>query len=486
MAGSRGEQRDRVADSKGNGNGQLMHPRPGVLIADDDPAARSLVARVLGDQYELEQASGVDEARQRLAQKEFRVALCGHLPDESGWALAGEILSHHPHTSVVFVTREDDLRLAQQAFELGAHGYLVRPYEPGQLLITLMNALKRRDLEIAQEQHQQALQQQLQAVIDHAPLRIYVKDRHLRFIAINHAASQASGREPEELIGHTVEEFMPPGSAEISRAGDRQVLEEGTAYEEEETLTISGSTRNLLTSKFPLLDDDGKVYAVCGISADVTAIKEAERLGKELVATQRRAITELRASRQESVERLARTVELRDPETGEHVQRMARISAFLGRALDMDESHINLLLAAAPMHDVGKIGIPDEILLKEGGLTAEERRVMETHTTIGHELLANSKSAVLRMGAIIALTHHEHWDGRGYPGGLRGEAIPIEGRVAAVADVFDALMSDRPYRPAKTEDEAIQIMKDGKGTHFDPVITSALFADLDQVLQLRN
>jgi PAS domain S-box-containing protein len=485
MPGSRGEQRDQLSVER-KGNGGPLRPRRGILIADDDPAARTIVARVLGAQYELEQASGVAEARKKLAQEEFGVALCGHLPDESGWTLAGEILSEHPHTSVVFVTSEDDLRLAQQAFEMGAHGYLVRPYEPGQLLITVMNALKRRELEIAQEQHQQAIQQQLQAVIDHAPLRIYVKDRHLRFIAINHAASEAIGRAPEELIGHSVGEFMPPASAEVSRAGDREVLEKGSAYEEEETLTISGETRTLLTSKFPLLDDDGTVYALCGISADITAIKDAERLGEELVATQRRAIAELRASRQESVERLARTVELRDPETGEHVQRMARISAFLGRAIGLDESHVNLLLAAAPMHDVGKIGIPDEILLKEGELTTEERRVMETHTTIGHELLANSKSVVLRMGATIALTHHEHWDGRGYPRGRMGDAIPIEGRIAAVADVFDALMSDRPYRPAKSQDEALQIMRDGKATHFDPTITSALFADLDEVLTLRN
>ncbi len=323
-------------------------------------------------------------------------------------------------------------------------------------------------------------------MIDNAPLRIVVKDRHRRFIAINRAANEPTGRSPEDLIGHTADEIMPPASAALALAGDLRVLEEGKVYEAEEELRIGDETRHFLTSKFPLLDEQGQVYAVCGISADLTDIKHSERLRDELVTTQRRAIEELRASRQESVERLARTVELRDTQTGKHVNRMARISAFLAREMGLDEARVDLLLVAAPMHDVGKIGIADEILLKPGALTAEERREMERHTTFGHELLGDSESVVLRMAATIALTHHEHWDGSGYPHGLAGEAIPLEGRIAAVGDVFDALLSDRPYRPAMSADEALSIVQNGRGTHFDPKIVDVLFEHLDEVLELRG
>jgi PAS domain S-box-containing protein len=473
-----------VVDEPGN---RLVDERPGILITDDDAAARSLVIDVLGPRNRYAEASGVAEARRRLGHEAFDVVICDVNPSgESGWELAEEILAGHPHTSVVFVTAEDDLRLAQQAFELGAHGYVVKPYRPAQLLLVVMNALKRRELEITQERHERMLRQQLQTVIDNAPLRIFVKDRDRRFIAINRAASDPTGRPPEELIGHTADEIMPPASAALALAGDLRVLEQGKVYEAEEELSIGGETRCLLTSKFPLLDEDGQVYAVCGISADVTEIKHSERVREGLVRTQRRAIAELRASRQESVERLARTVELRDTETGKHVNRMARISAFLGRQLGLDEARVDLLLVAAPMHDVGKIGIPDEILLKPGALTTEERREMETHTTVGHELLADSQSVELRMAASIALTHHEHWDGSGYPQGLAGEAIPIEGRIAAVGDVFDALLSDRPYRPAMSADEALAIVEKGKGTHFDPKIVEVLVEHLDEVLRLRR
>lgn len=461
--------------------------RTRILIIDHDSVARAVVVAVLGNQYECEEAAGVAEARIILSQSEFQLVLCAiHMPVESGWILAEEIFAGNTHTSIVFMTEEDDLELAQKAFELGVHGYLVKPYKRSQLLINVMNALKRRELEIAQANHQHALRQQLQTVIDNAPLRIYVKDRAYRFIAINRAASQDLGRTPEELIGHTVGEFLSPTEAARSRAGDSQVLSERGVHEAEETLTRGGKTRHMLTSKFPLVDDDGLVYAVCGISADVTASKDAQRLGEELVATQRRAIEELRASRQESIERLARTVELRDTETGEHVNRMARIAAFLGQTLGLDDEHVDELLVAAPMHDVGKIGIADEVILKPGPLNAEERSDMERHTTIGHDLLVDSDSEVLQTAARIALTHHERWDGGGYPRGLEAEAIPLEGRIAAVADVFDALLSDRPYRAAMSLDETVGIMAKGAGRHFDPAVTEALLEHLDEVLQLRS
>lgn len=154
--------------------------------------------------------------------------------------------------------------------------------------------------------------------------------------------------------------------------------------------------------------------------------------------------------------------------------------------MGLDPGRVDLLRNAALMHDAGKIGTPDAILRKPGPLTAEERSVMEHHTITGYEILADSKSDLLRLAATIALTHHERFDGSGYPNGLVGEAIPIEGRVTAVADVFDALLSDRAYRPALPVSEAVALLAEGRGTQFDPEILDRLLDHLDEALAIRE
>ncbi len=193
-----------------------------------------------------------------------------------------------------------------------------------------------------------------------------------------------------------------------------------------------------------------------------------------------------RQAEQETVECLAKAIELHDPETGRHVKRMGRLAAFLGDRLGLDRERVLLLRAAAPMHDVGKIATPEDILQKRGPLTPEERLRMECHTTIGHQILAGSDSDLLRMGATVALTHHERWDGNGYPQGLSGEEIPLEGRIVGVVDVFDALLSDRCYWPAMSVDAAVATIREGGGTQFDPMVVGALLDHLEEALALRG
>jgi putative two-component system response regulator len=287
------------------------------------------------------------------------------------------------------------------------------------------------------------------------------------------------------LIGKTAAAIMPAPSVEQSALGDRAILEGAPSYEGKETIVIGGRERAVLTIKFPLLDDEGRVVAVCGMSPDITAQAEADRLRDELEESQRAAIRELHDSRLETVERLVRALVLHDPNTGAHVGRMAVIAAVLAQRYGLDNARVELLQTAALMHDVGKIGIQGELLRKPGKLTAAERAEMERHTVIGHELLAESDNELLKLAATIALTHHEHFDGRGYPHGLSGEQIPIEGRLVAVADVFDALLSDRSYRPAMTVAEAVDLIRSERGTHFDPTFAELLLDNLDEILSLR-
>ena len=461
-----------------------------ILITDDRPEVLRLVERSLGERYRCEFAATVGQAREKLATGAFHLALCDlEMLGDSGFDLAEEITEEHPNTAVVLITGEDDPELARKAFGFGGrgvHGYLVKPFWPGQLLITAMNALRRRELEIHERAYRLNLEERRQTIIDMAPMPIYVKDSNHRYVFSNAEADDLAGQERGQLLGLTDEAIMSAEALARTREVDCQILAGGTTYEAEEELQIAGIERTFQTVKFPLLDEDGRATAVCGISTDVTAQKEALRLRDELAAAQQQAIDELRLSRQETVERLAKAIGLHDFSTGEHVDRIARVASFLATGLGLDAERVHLLRVAAPMHDVGKIATSDKILRKPGPLTPAEREEMERHTTVGHEILADSKSKLLRVAATIALTHHEHFDGSGYPRGLAGEEIPLEGRITAVADVFDALLSDRCYRPALTVGETVEIIEAGRGSQFDPQIVDLLLDNLDQVLALRD
>lgn len=188
---------------------------------------------------------------------------------------------------------------------------------------------------------------------------------------------------------------------------------------------------------------------------------------------------DLRHAHEETIRRLAMALDSRSQETGAHVTRMSTLASRLAERLGVEGEDLAFFPLAAAMHDIGKIGIPDAVLDKPGPLTAEERRVMQKHAQIGHDILSGSGSELLDLAAEIALTHHEHWSGGGYPRQLAGAGIPLSGRIAAVVDVFDALTSVRVYRPAMTREQALEIMTAGRGTHFDPVVLDAFLELLD-------
>ena len=195
---------------------------------------------------------------------------------------------------------------------------------------------------------------------------------------------------------------------------------------------------------------------------------------------------QLHDSRLQVVRRLGRAAEFRDNETGLHIIRMSKIAALLGRAAGMNEEECDLLLNAAPMHDIGKIGIPDEILLKPGRFELDEWRIMQSHAQIGADILSGDDSNLLVMAAEIALTHHEKWDGSGYPRGLKGKEIPLVGRLCALADVFDALTSKRPYKPAWSEADALEYLVGESGRHFDPDLVEHFLALFPKIASIRK
>lgn len=207
---------------------------------------------------------------------------------------------------------------------------------------------------------------------------------------------------------------------------------------------------------------------------------------KELLREVSIRTDELANSRRELIRRLGLAAEYKDNETGLHVQRMAEYCRLIALDMGFSEMDADTLASAAPMHDIGKLGIPDEILCKPGRLTPDEFEVIKGHPEIGAKILENPDSELLTVARQVALFHHEKWDGSGYPHGLKGEEIPLSARIAALADVFDALVSERPYKRAWTMDATLQLFEEQKGLHFDPNVVEAFNRILPQVLEVKE
>ena len=205
--------------------------------------------------------------------------------------------------------------------------------------------------------------------------------------------------------------------------------------------------------------------------------ERAEILEEEI----REATKKIQAREHETLRVIGKTAEYKDPETGSHISRVAGYTKAIAKAYGLSESMQEIFLYAAPLHDIGKVGIQDHILLKPGPLSELERLTMMEHPLIGFEILKNSESEFLKAGGIIAFTHHEKFDGTGYPKGLKGSAIPLMGRIVAVADVFDALTTQRPYKHPWAFEEGVRFLKNESGRHFDPEVVEAFLACLDEI-----
>jgi putative two-component system response regulator len=336
----------------------------GVLYVEDEADVRRLVLALLKSWGYRPRGAGTGaELRAQLDDPELALVLCDvRLPDESGIDLLRMISRERRDVATVMVTGLDDPTLAENAIELGAYGYVVKPFEPNELRISVSNALRRRRLEI------------------------------------------------ESIAAH-------------------EILE----------LTVRERTSEL----------------------------------EDSVAHLERTRAELRLTTEEMIFRLSLALESRDQRTGAHTTRVSRVAEGIARELGMSEAECERIRIASPLHDVGKIAVPDAILLKRGPLSARERAIIEGHAEAGSRILSGSGSELLELAATIALTHHEHVDGSGYPRGLKGDEIPLCGRIVAVADVYDALTSDRPYRRRMTRHVALEVICSAAGSQFDPRVVTA-------------
>lgn len=356
-------------------------PRPPatrrILVVDDDQVLREGLTRLLtAEGYSCDSAGDARAARERISSDLFDLILCDiQMPGESGLDLLEQVARERADTAIVMVTGVDDPQVARRAIEMGAYGYVVKPFHTHEITIGVLNALTRLDLERGRRIHSEELEDKLTD----------------RTVALEKAIAQ-------------LERF---------ESSDEQPWHE-------------------------------------------------------------------------TVDRLGRALALRDEETGRHIERVGLYCELLAEKSGVGEQRSQDIRQASILHDVGKIGIPDAILTKPGKLTASEMDIVRRHSQLGFQLLKGSGSALLDLAASIALTHHERWDGKGYPRGLSGEEIPLEGRITAIADVFDAITSTRVYRGALGLPEALSIIEAERGRHFDPQLVDAFLGAVDEFLAIRE
>jgi PAS domain S-box-containing protein len=302
-------------------------------------------------------------------------------------------------------------------------------------------------------------------LLDQVEAGVVATGLDLRITHWNRGAEKLYGWTREEAVGRPSDELNPVSDPETLRQAVTSRVRDGTSWEGEvEVRRKDGTSFPAFTSISAIRGPDGTPTGYIGVSVDISERKRGEE--------------EIRAARLETIKRLAMAIEKRDPETGGHIERIGDLAAMIAGNLGESEERVEQIRVSSTMHDVGKVGIADGILLKAAKLTVAERAVMQTHASIGHDILAGSGADLLDLAATIALTHHEWVDGTGYPNGLSGADIPLEGRIVAVADVFDALTSDRVYRKALSTEQAVAMMEEGRGTQFDPLILDVLLDNL--------
>lgn len=246
--------------------------------------------------------------------------------------------------------------------------------------------------------------------------------------------------------------------------------------------SLSNGAKDFITKPFDRTEVLQRIKNIIEVRLLHKQITEQNKILDEKV---KKRTQELEDSQLEIIQRLGLAAEYKDNETGNHVLRMSKFSQLLGKTIGFSDKDAEILLHATSMHDIGKIGIPDNIFLKPGKLDAEEWEIMKTHVTIGAEVLANGKSAILKLAHVVILTHHEKWDGSGYPNGLIAEGIPIPGRICAISDVFDALTSTRPYKKPWSIEDAMALIKEESGKHFDPHLVTIFELILPEILSIR-
>lgn len=367
-----------------------------------------------------------------------------------------------------------------ELINLSVSQFLLKPIQTEQMIQVLYDVVKslyneRKVAEFTEQLkhdliHQTTLLEQYKEVVDLSTI-VTKTDLSGNITYANDIFCETSGFSCDEIIAqrHNVLRH-PEMNAEFYTDLWNTILKKQTWAGTIKNLKKNGEHYITSTTVKPIVDEYGEIIEFISVSHDITELFDLNE--------------EIRQTQHEMLSLLGEVGETRSQETGNHVRRVARYAKLLGELYGLDEEYIQLLYSASPMHDIGKIGIPDSILLKPGKLDVDEYEIMKTHARIGHDIMKNSPRPLLQAGAIIALEHHEKWDGSGYPRALCGEEIHIYGRITALVDVFDALSCERVYKQPWPMEKILELIRSERGKHFDPALVDLFLEHIDHFITI--
>lgn len=404
------------------------------------------------------------------------------MPVMDGFELIKEIKKINKQQVFMMVTGMDNREDLVRAIELRVNFFIEKPINPKKFMQVLDESLnlvrQKYDAKLSN-----LLLDQYKKTIDNTAI-VSKTDLNGNITYVNKKFCEISKYTQEELIGQNHRLLksteMPNGFFEnLWKTISSKKTWQGIIKNKNK----DGDTYIVDSIIMPLLDMDNNIIEYISIRNDIT---ELELYKDDLKKQLDLAVFDVVNTQKEVVSTMGAIGETRSKETGNHVKRVAKYSYLLAKLVGLSEEESQLLELASPMHDIGKVGIPDNILNKPGKLTFDEFEIMKTHASLGYEMLKDSKREILTASATVAHEHHEKWDGSGYPRGLKGTDIHIFGRITAICDVFDALGADRCYKKAWELDKILDLLKDGKGTHFDEKLIDLFLSNLDEFLLIKD
>ncbi|MGE5444911.1 MAG: response regulator [Ignavibacteriales bacterium] len=501
-----------------------------VLMVDDEEMNLELVETLivpLG--YEIEKARNGREALEKISKRKPDIILLDvMMPDMDGYEVCRILKEDEKtrHIPIVMITALSQIENKIAGIETGADDYLSKPFHMRELIARVKSLLKVKTLNDEVKRYQDTIK----SLFELTTFSERFIDRSSVLNELAKRTAELTGMKKVAIV--LVENYIFQVKASYNLGDDREFYT---------FLSHNGPIRRVVKTGEPLIAVDDPqmakqfnlnlsyicvplksinrdvIGALCafGVRSDVSEetirvlslvaqriaseiqIKDYSRVLEETVQQRTKALREslekleeankeISHAHEEIIFRLSIVAEYKDKDTASHIHRISGYSGALARKLGLPEGEVKLIKLASPMHDIGKIGIPDSILLKPGKLTLHEFEIMKQHTVMGARIMAGSFSPLLRMAEEIAISHHEKYDGGGYPYGIVGENIPLAGRIVAIADVFDALLTRREYKPAFDLDKTLSIIKEGKGKHFDPNLVDTFFDILDEILTIKE
>ncbi len=496
-----------------------------ILVVDDEIVIRELMTGILSDEgFVVESASNGSAALQLLREKDDFVVLFTDImmPEMNGIELIREAAKIVPSLVPIVMTGYATMETAREAVQAGAYDYILKPFNLSEIKMAVSNALERfrimnENARLLELTGLFEISEAIASIREEKKLLDFVLEAALDRVSARRGSlmiTDGDGKKFEiaSSIGLPTEHPLHPGDIDNSISGivakDAKPL---LVQNISDHPKMAGLTLNLpvqsfisvpLECKGPLYGTTGifsssarRVLAVLNVTEKTSGgpFTDSDLKALSIIANQAaaalenvRLIQDIEEGQREIIFRLGEIVETRSRETGNHVKRVAEYTKVLARHIGLPRPEVEMLGLASPLHDVGKVGILDAILNKPGKLTDEEFEIIKTHTTVGYDMLKVAKGPVLQVAALIAYEHHEKFNGRGYPRGLKGKDIHIYGRITGIADVFDALGVKRVYKEAWGLDRILDLFREERGEHFDPELTDIFFDQLDEILEIRD